>query len=279
MSSNHFDDPDIWLKGVIHTLRHLSITCWGFYIKHITGSEYTHVFPQLESLELRGCAFTSDQQINWLLRHRKLRSLVLDDCTIVYKLHLRDRNPQIEDCASVDLVIEQGGAMQEYQATWSQFFDRLNSLTELRHFKFGSSRVRQRGEEGPVFESEHHAGPPLGQSAKFLLGLFPDRYLHLADGTAACQWVLRPPKESVIRPYWVTTSQEPDKAALVSLLKSLGQDIKWNDTSNHAGYVRDLIGKVKQKPRPTSRHSKGSSTKDSKSISTKSSSSRYSKRS
>lgn len=43
----------------------------------------------LESLELRGCGFTPDCQINWILRHSPiLRSLKFDDCAIVHRLVL-----------------------------------------------------------------------------------------------------------------------------------------------------------------------------------------------
>lgn len=219
-------------------------------MKYITGSRYVDIFQNLATLELKGCAFTSDKQLNWLLAHKKVRSLTLDDCPIVYKLLLKDRNPKKEDCASVDMVIEKGGAMQEYKLVWSQVFSRLLAWPNLREFKFGSSRVRQPGEEGPVFQSECTIGPPLGQKpAKFLFGLFPDRYLHLANGTDSCEWILRPSTAQMKRPDWVVNAQDSDRAALLNLLSGIGQEAVENDKSEHAGYVVDLIGKVKKKRR------------------------------
>lgn len=245
----------MWVAGASLTLRHLSITCWGFYMKNITGRVYGCGFlPELRTLELRGCGFTSDIQLEWLLRHKNLCSLTLDDCAIVYKLTLRDRNPTKEPSNSVDLVIEKGHAVQEYKMRWSVFFSRLMGLPGLRHFQIGSSRVRSPGEEGPDFKSESKEGPALRQpSAKFLFGLFPDRYLQMADGSPACEWVLRSPKETMATPEWLSNTQRTDRNALRVLLEYINQEVVENDESDHAGYVEKLVGKVKPKESPARR--------------------------
>lgn len=242
----------MWVAGACLTLRHLSITCWGFYMKNITGRIHgCGWLPELRTLRLRGCGFTSDLQLDWLLRQKKLYSITLDDCAIVYKLILGDRNPIKEPCNSVDMIIEKGSAVQEYQMRWGYYFNRLQTLPALRQFNFGSSRVRQPGEEGPTFKSEWREGPAFKQpSRKFLFGLFPDRYLHMADASPACQWVLRPPKETLKPPAWLSTCHRTDRLALRNLLESINQRVEENAVSDHAGYVEGLIGKVKPKQKP-----------------------------
>lgn len=215
-------------------------------MKNITGDSSTRPFPKLEILELRGCAFTSRRQVEWVLKHRTLRSLTLDDCTIVYKLRLRDRNPTTEDRRN-DLVFEKGGAMQEFKYTWRDFFISLPAqMNNLRQLKFGSSRIRQ-FDDISIYESESRVGPPLKQPAgKFLFGVFPDRYMHLQDGEDKCRWMLRPGKKSVSRPDWVKLSELGDRNALGWLCMRLQQEVIWNDTTDHAAYVVNGFGRVRR---------------------------------
>jgi hypothetical protein len=47
------------------------------------------MIPHLESLELRGCTFTSDLELKWILEHKNtLRSLKFDDCAILHCLQM-----------------------------------------------------------------------------------------------------------------------------------------------------------------------------------------------
>lgn len=236
----------MWLSGTTRTLTTLSITCWGFYTKNIAGAWCRPpFFPELETLELRGCGFTKDTQVDWLERQKKLRSLILDDCAIIDGLVLNDESLTREPHWSVEVVMMKGRQVQFYKTRWSQYFRMLSQLPQLKEFRIGSSRVRQPGEEGPRFESERSKGPPFKQpAAKFLFGLFPDRYLMMSDATAACQWLLRNTPQ-VRR--GTDQLDEADRDALRSLLQKIGQTVDEDATSDHAGYVEDLIGKVKAK--------------------------------
>lgn len=139
--------------------------------------------------------------------------------------------------------------MQVYETRWSKYFYRIKESLHLRHFAFGSSRVRQPGEEGPVFDSELYVGPALRQpSAPFLFGLFRDRYLYMRDADPDCGWVLRTPSDKMKMPIWLRQANREDRDALRILLKHLRLKVDENATSNHAGYVERLIGRVKPEP-------------------------------
>jgi hypothetical protein len=119
-------------------------------------------------------------------------------------------------------------------------------LPQLKHFEFGSSRVRAAGEEGPFFQSERHDGPSFNVPSKFLFGLFPDRYLKLGEdtGCACCSWVLRnEPQQRPKRQGLILDT--PDRDALRRLLQKIGQVVQEDADSDHAGYVRKLMGRVK----------------------------------
>lgn len=259
-ADQHFGDPPwFWVESTTMTLRNLSITCWGFYIRNIAGA-FCHAgfsFPFLESLELRGCGFTADFQLNWIIRHgRTLRSLKFDDCAIVHRLVLwpQPRGRIMADHCHASLRIVDDGPRDKvrlYNSRWAQYFDRMkNELPQLKHFEMGSSRVRAPGEEGPSFKSEVHDGPPFNKPPQFLFGLFPDRYLKMSEvtGCPCCSWMLqnvkqqRPKRQGLIL-------DNPDRDALRKLLQKIGQSVQEDTDSDHSGYVRGLMGRVKaEKP-------------------------------
>ncbi|KAJ5159950.1 uncharacterized protein N7482_006954 [Penicillium canariense] len=252
------EPPLNWIAPTRLTLRNLTITCWGCYIKNIAGA-FCHTgffFPWLRFLELRGCGFTADFQLDWIIRHgRTLRSLKLDDCAIVNRLMLwRFQLPmrlQAADPHSSLRVVqnESGRRIRLYNTRWAQYFDAMKqNMSQLRHFEFGSSRIREPGEEGPPFESERSKGPPFDKAPQFMFGLFQDRYLQADEETECrcCSWVFRtvvqhgPKRQRRL-------VDDPDRAALRALLQKIGQSVPEDAQSDHAGYVRGLMGLVKAK--------------------------------
>ncbi|KAJ5223383.1 hypothetical protein N7468_007925 [Penicillium chermesinum] len=87
-----------------NTLRHISLTSWGFYQKLRTPSRgvdrniHTSFFPALESLELRGFGINNDSSMHgWIFASKlTLRSLKLIDCAIIH---------QMVDCHDADLEL------------------------------------------------------------------------------------------------------------------------------------------------------------------------------
>ncbi|CEJ58527.1 hypothetical protein PMG11_07181 [Penicillium brasilianum] len=224
---------DLLIYQVRLTLRHLSISNWGFYMKNpprpIAGDL---ILPVLECLELRGCGFTSDNTLSWILRHRgTLRPLKLDDCAIIFSMELGAWSPAETETAHVSIEFNGSKAM-------------ANGLPRLQIFQFGSSRVRAPGEIGPVpvFRAEIPEGPKFGHTNKFLFGHCPDRYLEMKDGEGNFPWALRqgPRCRRKARP----AADEGDLAALRRLLESIGQVVRENNTSSHAASVNNFIGLV-----------------------------------
>lgn len=253
----------------MRTLRKLSITCWGFYIKNIAGAGCGQAMflPSLESLELRGCGFTADTQLDWIIRHgRTLTYLKLDDCAIVHRLVMWC-SPQgvvrADHCHASLRIVNDGprGKVRLYNTRWSQYFDKMEEqLPQLKHFEMGSSRVRAPGEEGPSFMSEEHHGPELNRPSQFLFGLFPDRYLKMVDkaGCPCCSWVLGSAEQEGPKRQKLLLD-DSDREALRGLLQKIGQSVHEDADSDHAGYVRKLMGRVKA---DNSQPPKGSSSSE-----------------
>ncbi|KAJ5370889.1 uncharacterized protein N7496_006981 [Penicillium cataractarum] len=236
---------DLLIYPVRHTLRHLSISNWGFYMKNPPRSIAGELLlPVLESLELRSCGFASDYTLSWILRHAStLRSLKLDDCAIIFSMELGPTGPAETETAHVVIDLKAGRVNQAYRLLWATWFQVIaNGLPHLHQFEFGSSRVRAPGEIGPKFRSEISEGPTFGHTDQFLFGIFPDRYLEMKDGDGNTPWVLRRKSRSkcMARP----AADEGDLAALRSLLERIGQVVRENDASSHAANVNNLIGSV-----------------------------------
>ncbi|KAF3384444.1 hypothetical protein F1880_002670 [Penicillium rolfsii] len=233
---------------VKETLRHLSLSYWGFYMKNSPGYGVGELhLPHLQSLELRSCGFTSSQSLVWILSHSDtLRSLKFDDCAIVYSMELAPGSKGEFGSQSIDVGIVGGRVYQLYRLVWADWFQQLaNGLPHLQRFDFGSSRIRAPGEIGPKFESETLEGPRFGHTNEFLFGIFPDRYLEMKDGAGETPWVLRivPSQRRFKEPPDV---DQPDISALRQLLAITGQVVRESDISSHAAQVVDLIGSVKR---------------------------------
>ncbi|KAJ5901027.1 uncharacterized protein N7473_005097 [Penicillium subrubescens] len=230
------------------TLRHLSLSNWGFYMKNSPGylADELHL-PHLQSLELRSCGFTSSQTLEWILSHSDtLRSLKFDDCAIIYSMELAPGSRADYLLDDINLGVEGGRVYQLYKLLWAAWFQRLaRGLPHLQQFDFGSSRVRAPGERGPKFKSETLVGPRFGHTTDFLFGLFPDRYLEMKDGANEYPWVLR--LISKLRKFEDRpVADEADISALRQLLAVTGQVVQENDTSNHAAKVVDLMGVIER---------------------------------
>lgn len=224
-------------------------------MKNVAGAcSYGGFFvPMLESLELRGCGFTADFQLDCIVRHgRTLHSLKFDDCAIINRLVLwrPSRGVTIADRAHASLHVVDDGPKDQvrlYNTRWAQYFDKIKEkMPRLKHFEIGSSRARAPGEEGPCFQSEQYSGPSFHKPSTFLFGLFPDRYLKMGDasGCACCSWVLQnKPQERPKRQGLILDNSDRD--ALRGLLEKIGQSVQEDADSGHAGYVRGLMGRVR----------------------------------
>lgn len=238
--------PELSLLSISQTLRYLSLSYWGCYMKNTPwrlGSETK--LPRLKSLELRSCGFTSTKVLLWILDHADtLRSLKLDDCAIIYSMELCPSSKAEESAIQISREVDGCRVYQMYTGLWEQWFRALvNGLPHLRRFEFGSSRVRAPGEQGPRFKSESSVGPKFGRTNQFLFGLFPDRYLEMKDGTADIPWILRPlgQRRKFKDP---PQSDDVDCLALRHLLQVIGQAVEEDVTSSHAAKVRGLMGSV-----------------------------------
>ncbi|GLI72680.1 hypothetical protein PoHVEF18_000861 [Penicillium ochrochloron] len=248
-----FVPPNFWILPAMSTLRHLSLTCWEFYMVEWTRfgnyvSRDQNLLPNLESLELGGCTFISDLELNWILAHKNtLRSLKLDDCAMIYYLQM-DLDNDFANLSRATRAETKGNVrLQFFHSRWQEWFHKFRAgLPHLNDFQFGNSWIRAPGEEGPpaaFFQSERVKGPRFEQKPKFLLGLFPDRYLEIKQNL-----IIAP---RIVDPVSSTYKKRPtcDKVDVVALrllpkhTKQLG--VEENATSDHAGYVEDLLGHVK----------------------------------
>ncbi|KAJ5097671.1 hypothetical protein N7456_008392 [Penicillium angulare] len=223
-------------------LRHLSISCWGFYGRR--GEMELPRFQSLKSLEFRGVAFTSSYDLTWIEAHSlNLRSLVLIDCAIIYRLELKRQS--IEGSFNgVKVVPNDQKGVQHYKMRWHDWFKVFRTNLNLENFQIGSNRVRAAGEKGPVFESESKKGPGFQETPQFLFGLFPDRYLMMNEGNCKTPWKLECPSGPQKSP---PQCDLKDLTALSKLMHRIGQFVEGDATSSHAGYVKKWMGHVKPK--------------------------------
>lgn len=234
--------PPIPTHAFSFYLRHLSISCWGFYGRR-SLMDFPH-FRSLKSLELRGVAFTSGFDLDWIERHSSnLRSLVLIDCAIVYRLDLKRKSIDVFH-PKVHIVPNGRKGVQYYKARWHDWFKVLRTNLALENFQIGSNRVRASGEMGPVFESETRKGPGFQETPQFLFGLFPDRYLMMNEGNSRTPWKLECPNAPQKPP---PKCDLKDLSALSQLMDKIGQLVEGDTTSRHAGYVRKWMGHVRPK--------------------------------
>jgi hypothetical protein len=248
-----FVPPNFWILPAMFTLRHLSLTCWGFYMVEWTRfGNYVGrdriLLPNLESLELGGCTFISDLELNWILAHKNtLRSRKFDDCAIIYCLQMGLDNDFANLSRATRVETKGNMRLQLFHSQWQEWFHKFRAgLPHLNDFQFGSSRIHAPGEQGPpaeFFQSERVKGPRFEQKPKFLMGLFPDGYLEMKQNLIIAPWIVDP----VARTYKKRpTCDKADVVALRLLLKHTKQlGVEENATSDHAGYVQNLLGHVK----------------------------------
>ncbi|KAJ6036888.1 hypothetical protein N7540_001167 [Penicillium herquei] len=248
-----------WLQPLGSRLRNLSITCWGFNLLNLSGliheeSSELPILDQLESLELRGHAFFKDNVLNWILASgKRLTTLVLDDCAIVYGAQAGVIPREAGRVASVSFWREDDDEFVHIvlnESRWSKWFNLFKEgLPKLNYFRMGNSRIRRPGEHGPFYASERFGTRPPYLVPKTMFGLFADRYLGRYDELADVPlWVLDFPADTNM----VTPGSQDlaaDLAALRSLFAHIGQTVEEDANSDHAGYVRGLVGHVRERGR------------------------------
>ncbi|KAJ5697700.1 F-box domain-containing protein [Penicillium malachiteum] len=245
-----------WLVPLGQRLRHLSITCWGFNLLDMRGfitDEGCNLptLDQLESLELRGHAFFEDDVLNWILASgKRLTTLILDDCAIVYgaQAGLLPKEAgrtavvsfwRADDDQFVHIVLN--------DSRWSKWFNLFKEgLPKLSYFRMGNSRIRRPGEHSPFYASERFGTRPPFMVPKTMFGLFADRYLGRYDEFADVPlWVLDFPADTnMVSPG--SDDLAADLEALRGLFAHIGQTVPEDATSDHAGYVRGLVGHVQE---------------------------------
>jgi hypothetical protein len=151
---------NFWILPAMSTLRHLSLTCWGFYkvewtrFGNYVGRDQT-LLPNLKSLELGGCIFISDLELNWILAHKNtLRSLKFDDCVMIYCLQM-DLDNDFANLSRATRAETNGNVrLQFFHSRWQEWFHKFRAgLPHLNDFQFGSSRIRAPGEEVHLLSS------------------------------------------------------------------------------------------------------------------------------
>ncbi len=84
----------------------------------------------LESLELRGCGFTADCQIKWILRHSPtLRSLKFDGCAIAHRLVLWPTRRGATHPHETSPIVHGGpkSKVRLCNTRWADYFDKIDA--------------------------------------------------------------------------------------------------------------------------------------------------------
>ncbi|KAE8155013.1 hypothetical protein BDV25DRAFT_135350 [Aspergillus avenaceus] len=214
----------IWLQPTLSNLKHLTLyssNYFGYYPKcDLSGLH----FPRLKTLALGNYAFIHDTQLDWILSHKTLQELYLDDCCILNEVAIYDKqrtylNPQQYTALPEQYVSEKSYAA--YDKRWDHYFRAFkDGLPRLRHFRYGHSQ-NWWVEDTTPFEDE----------AELTIGMHRDSYQVFCDGYGPSPYM----KEMI----WdhdedrgereALPFREDDQKALVELLDHIGQGYSMED--------------------------------------------------
>lgn len=140
-----------WLKPMSSNLRALSLyhraENWGPFPGEYDFSDIS--FPNLETLSLGYYTIAHDDQLDWVLRQKSLKRLILHNCMIVSRMRIREdeqRGWNISKRGWRVLPADGGsdtpeGAAFGYEGTWGHVFDRVgDELPSLADFRFDYER-------------------------------------------------------------------------------------------------------------------------------------------
>ena len=139
--------PSKWLQPAAASLRRLDLLfCADQPAWSIFSVANVH-FPQLGSLTLRGCTFTADDQVEWILSHaHTLGELVLERCRILIHVDLRRESTAKFSFKAVGMKFTTKSRCPErvegvYGTRWKDVFALFGErLVQLRRFCMGWKR-------------------------------------------------------------------------------------------------------------------------------------------
>lgn len=231
--------PSVWLKPTMGSLRKLSLYSnlyWGFYPK--LSLEGIHC-PNLQSLTLGNFSFFEDQQLDWILSHSStLQELYLDDCPILFRVRILDRESQLAKCPLPKSKMKFQASERwsdswhyDYSRRWNDYLASFETgLPHLRRFAIGHSEAWNSGNLGYEipFEKELELVPVLMQ----------ERYMAFDGGigpsqTFSSRWTSE--KED-----WPHCDDE-DREALKALYRKIRQQVDCGKFEMGLCEVADLV--------------------------------------
>jgi hypothetical protein len=199
--------PSVWLQPTSARLTCLSLymdTYFGWAPKlDLRGLN----FPVLRCLELGNFVFAHDWQLDWIVGHAKtLQTLALDSCAILFRA-MSDWPLDSEGFPVSGEFVATEPEHYQYASRWHNYFDRFREeLTELRNFSFGASD----------WAGENQLDHPITMPQELYYVAFDGQWTEeILSSQQDADW------EAEMQPAF----DEVDKAALVNLLKNLGQSL------------------------------------------------------
>ncbi|PLN84720.1 hypothetical protein BDW42DRAFT_199214 [Aspergillus taichungensis] len=146
-SDSYLETPSKWLQPAAAALRKLDLMfCGDQPAWSIFSVEDVH-FPQLRSLTLRGCTFTADAQVEWILSHADtLGELVLERCRILIHADIRENSTGKASFEAVGMKFTtKSGHPNRVEGMYGMRWNKMlalfgERLGQLRRFRMGWNR-------------------------------------------------------------------------------------------------------------------------------------------
>ena len=122
--------PDTWLRPASTSLTSLSLGAnelWGYLLK----VDFRDVrFPRLKSLDMQRFVFSHDWQLGWILSHKSLQVLSLNQCQIL--AHACWYGEEDDDYPTKVLPTGNKSSLQEYHyaKSWHHYYEELSGGLE-----------------------------------------------------------------------------------------------------------------------------------------------------
>lgn len=136
------DLKDGWLDPVQNNLVSLSLSAdinWGYY-PHFQMEPENVYFPKLRVLSLGDVTFWQSSQLDWILSHKALRSMTLNDCRIIHASRMYCRGPGRQAPRYIDFSPDMNLRCWTNDDRWHMYFRRIkDELPQLTYFGVGTS--------------------------------------------------------------------------------------------------------------------------------------------
>lgn len=176
-----------WLMPVSANLKALSIYShkenWGPFPGKFDFSPLS--FPKLRRLALGYYTLAHDNDIDWILRIKELKILILHNCMIARRIRIDPPNTSIWNLCTDNWIRMTGDAGDDwpqwsYGGTWSTALDRIRvSLPDLREFAFDQPSA------SPWKDGRHYG---LLYQDRCGVSVFPKRYVVFDNGILPTHW-------------------------------------------------------------------------------------------